>query len=81
MTVHVARFMILNDNSPDDVRVYGLPRRNYPLYLAFLGNVDGDAGYFSGRCGEARIAWTACDFFLLQRLAPRYRSCRLDEEK
>ena len=45
-TVHVARFVILKDNSPDDVRAYGLPRRDYPLYLAFLGNVDGDAETF-----------------------------------
>ena len=45
-TVHVARFVILKDNSPEDVIVYGLPRRDYPLYLAFLGNVDGDADTF-----------------------------------
>ena len=45
-TVHVARFVILKDNSPDDVRIFGLPRRDYPLYLAFLGNVDGDADAF-----------------------------------
>jgi hypothetical protein len=45
-TVHVARFVILKDNSPDDVRVFGLPRCDYPLYLAFLGNVDGDADAF-----------------------------------
>jgi hypothetical protein len=45
-TVHVARFVILKDNAPDDVTVYGLPRRDYPLYLAFLGNVDGDGHDF-----------------------------------
>jgi hypothetical protein len=45
-TVHVARFVILKDNSPEDVIVYGLPLRDYPLYLAFLGNVDGDADTF-----------------------------------
>ena len=45
-TLHVARFVILKDNSLDDVRVYGLPRRDYPLYLAFLGNLDGDADAF-----------------------------------
>jgi hypothetical protein len=45
-TVHVARFVILKDNSPDDVSVYGLPRRDYPLYLAFLGNVDGEPNAF-----------------------------------
>ncbi|HEY5954137.1 MAG TPA: hypothetical protein VIT18_07220, partial [Terrimicrobiaceae bacterium] len=45
-TVHVARFVILKDNSPDDVCVHGLPLRDYPLYLAFLGNVDGEAETF-----------------------------------
>src|ERR1700754_3418781 len=45
-TVHVARFVILKDNSPEDVLVYGLPGRDYPLYLAFLGNVDGEADTF-----------------------------------
>lgn len=45
-TLHVARFVILKDNSLDDVGVYDLPRRDYPLYLAFLGNLDGDADTF-----------------------------------
>jgi hypothetical protein len=45
-TLHVARFVILKDNSLDDIRVYGLPRRDYPLYLAFLGNLDGDPDTF-----------------------------------
>jgi hypothetical protein len=45
-TLHVARLLILQDNSLDDVGAYGLPRRNYPLYLAFLGNVDGEADLF-----------------------------------
>ena len=45
-TLHVARFVILKDNSLDDVRAYGLPRRDYPTYLAFLGNLDGDPDAF-----------------------------------
>jgi hypothetical protein len=45
-TLHVARFVILKDNSLDDVRAYGLPRRDYPIYLAFLGNLDGDPDAF-----------------------------------
>jgi hypothetical protein len=31
------------------VRVYGLTPRSYPLYLAFLGDVDGDANAFLGK--------------------------------
>ena len=44
--LHVARLFILDDKTLDDVRVYGLRRRTYPLYLAFLGNLDGDAHAF-----------------------------------
>ena len=35
------RLLILDDKTIEDVRVYGLPVRTYPLYLAFLGDVDG----------------------------------------
>ncbi|HEY7611824.1 MAG TPA: hypothetical protein VH764_02420 [Gemmatimonadales bacterium] len=45
-TVHVARLLILDDKTLDDGRVYGLPRPTYPLYLAFLGDVDGDGDRF-----------------------------------
>ena len=44
--LHFARFVILDDQTTEDIRVYGLPPRNYPLYLAFLGDVDGDASAF-----------------------------------
>ena len=44
--IHVARLLVLKDNSLDDVKVYGLPRRDYPLYLAFLGNIDGERDAF-----------------------------------
>jgi hypothetical protein len=45
-TVHVARLLILDDKTLDDGRVYGLSRPTYPLYLAFLGDVDGDEDRF-----------------------------------
>lgn len=41
-TLHFARLVILEDNTTEDVRVYGLAPRSYPLYLAFLGDCDGD---------------------------------------
>lgn len=47
--LHFARFIILDDKTTEDVRVYGLAPRNYPLYLAFLGDVDGDANAFLGK--------------------------------
>ena len=40
-TLHFARLLILDDKTTEDVRIYGLPTREYPLYLAFLGDIDG----------------------------------------
>src|SRR6478609_9705606 len=48
-TLHFARFIILDDKTTEDIRVYGLTPRTYPLYLAFLGDVDGDANGFLGK--------------------------------
>jgi hypothetical protein len=48
-TLHFARFVILDDKTTEDVRIYGLAPRTYPLYLAFLGDVDGDANAFLGK--------------------------------
>ena len=45
-TLHFARFVILDDKTGEDVRVYGLPVQTYPLYLAFLGDVDGERDDF-----------------------------------
>ena len=45
-TLHFARLFILADRTTDDVRVHGLPTREYPLYFAFLGDVDGDESAF-----------------------------------
>lgn len=44
--LHFARLIILDDKTTGDVRVYGLHRDPYPLYLAFLGDVDGDENRF-----------------------------------
>ena len=45
--LHFARFVILNDQTVNDVRAYGGgPAPTYPLYLAFLGDIDGDVDSF-----------------------------------
>lgn len=44
--VHVARFLVVDDKTTEDVRVYGRTPGTYPLYLAFLGDVDGDGDDF-----------------------------------
>jgi hypothetical protein len=45
-TLHFARLLILDDKTTGDVRAHGLPVHTYPLYLAFLGDIDGDEDAF-----------------------------------
>src|SRR5437667_1231330 len=62
--LHFARFVILDDKTTEDIRVYGLAPRQYPLYLAFLGDVDGDANAFLGklikRAGKGLVRIFSC---------------------
>lgn len=44
--LHYARIVILDDQTLDDIKVYGLPRANYPTYIAFLGDCDGPVDRF-----------------------------------
>ena len=68
-TLHFARFVILDDKTLDDVRVYGLPVRTYPLYLAFLGDIDGDPNAFldelvrSARRRDCARSFSCCEGF------------------
>lgn len=39
--LHFGRILILDDQTLDDITVYGLSRVNYPLYLAILADFDG----------------------------------------
>jgi len=41
--LHFARIVILDDQTTNDLTVYGLPRVDFPLYLALLGDCDGPA--------------------------------------
>src|SRR5690242_9167563 len=44
--IHVARFLVIDDKTTGDLAAHNLPPANYPLYLAFLGDIDGDADSF-----------------------------------
>src|SRR5215813_6786611 len=45
--LHFARIVVLEDQTLDDITIaYGLPRQNFPLYLAFLADFDGDVDRF-----------------------------------
>ncbi len=66
--LHFARLLILDDKKLEDVRVYGLTPRVYPLYLAFLGDIDGDAETFlrelAAQAGEGlRTLFSCCEGF------------------
>lgn len=39
--LHVARFVILENNTAEDIEVYGIESPDWPLTLAFLGDCDG----------------------------------------
>lgn len=45
-SLHFARLVVLDDQTLNDITLYGLPRREYPLYLAFLCDFDGDQSEF-----------------------------------
>jgi hypothetical protein len=63
-TLHVARLLLVDDKTLADIEVYGIPRRRYPLSLAFLGDVDGDAEAFleeaARRAGNGLRALFGC---------------------
>ncbi len=67
--VHFARFFIIEDATLADAEVYGIsPPPSYPAYLAFMGDVDGEANAFLGtvaeRCdGGLRALFACCEGF------------------
>jgi hypothetical protein len=44
--LHFARFLIIDDKTSGDIAAYGLPVVDYPVYLTFLGDLDGPAESF-----------------------------------
>jgi hypothetical protein len=69
-TLHFARFVILDDKTLDDVRIYGMPPCTYPLYLAFLGDVDGEADAFLAAAVERAAAGLRAIFAHCEGFAP-----------
>ena len=50
--LHFARFVILKDETLNDITAYGLARVEFPTYLVFLGDVDGGADDFLAQAVE-----------------------------
>ena len=46
-TVHFMRFVVLQDQTTNDITAYGLPPGNYPTYLAMLVDFDGSQDVFA----------------------------------
>ena len=70
--LHVARFVILEANTADDIRVYGMEPVDWPPTLAFLGDCDGPADTFI-----AELA--VCAEPGLRRIFSYCRDFRVDE--
>jgi hypothetical protein len=45
-TLHFARLLVLEDPTMGDIEAYGLPRVNYPTYLAVVADFDGEPQAF-----------------------------------
>jgi len=52
--IHFSRLLILDDKTTEDVRTYGESVPTYPLYFAFLGDIDGEEDEFLEKL--ARVA-------------------------
>ncbi|MGZ5523186.1 MAG: hypothetical protein ACXWF1_08615 [Chthoniobacterales bacterium] len=66
--IHFSRLLILDDKTLEDVRVYNRPVTTYPLYLAFLGDIDGEEMEFLGNLvkkagGGLRKIFSCCAGF------------------
>lgn len=66
--LHFARLLILDDKTTGDASYHGLPVDQYPLYLAFLGDIDGDEsdfleGLVGGAANGLRTIFSHCEGF------------------
>ena len=68
--LHVARVLIIDDKTVGDISVYGIAPADYPLYLAFLGDVDGDADAFLDELAARAPAGLRALFSCCEGFAP-----------
>jgi hypothetical protein len=68
--LHVARLLIIDDKTVGDNQVYNVIPPEYPLYLGFLGDVDGDAGTFLAELAARAPAGLRALFSCCQGFAP-----------
>jgi hypothetical protein len=53
-TIHFARFVVLEDNTWNDRKVFGLPESEQPFHLCFMVDCDGDANMLLARLARER---------------------------
>jgi hypothetical protein len=68
--LHVARVLIIDDKTVGDNQVYNITPANYPLYLGFLGDVDGDADAFLAELAARAPAGLRALFSCCEGFAP-----------
>ena len=78
-TLHVARFLILDDKTLDDGRVYGLPRPHLSAVPGVSRRRGRPYGCVPRGGGEARPGRAPDDLLVLRRVRGGWRSRRLDE--
>jgi hypothetical protein len=66
--IHFSRLLFLDDKTTEDVRSYGESVPTYPLYFAFLGDIDGEEDDFleklARRAGDGlRKIFSCCEGF------------------
>ena len=54
--LHFARLVILEDQTLEDIRAYGLPQPVYPVYLAFFCDFDGTLDEFLNKLADCAHA-------------------------
>jgi hypothetical protein len=69
--LHFARIAILEDQTPNDITLYGVARPDFPISLAFLGDCDGPSDEFLAdlvkRAGDGlRQIFSHCQGFSLK---------------
>jgi hypothetical protein len=68
--LHVARVLIIDDKTVGDTQVYNITPAKYPLYLGFLGDVDGDADAFLAELAARAPAGLRALFSCCEGFAP-----------
>ena len=67
-TLHVARLLILDDRTGNDLKLHGVTPPAYPLYFALLGDIDGDEDSFLDALARhahdgLRVLFACCEGF------------------